>query len=248
MAGNGSQGNKESPLFYKNPVPLQAERHSDYYLNTHAGLGFAANTNAVPINASEFMAVGRHYPIVFAGDKDVTPLAVLGLRESENLLLDDQGRWRDGLYVPAYIRRYPFIFMTDEVADKFTLCLDEDAEAVSQNGEGEPLFVSGEPSVMAKQALDFCTAFQREATATKLLASAVKGQDLLIPSTVNLHRDDLGDLSLGGIQVVDENKFNQLDNEIFLEWREKKILALVYIHLFSMGNWEQLAKRIPVVS
>ena len=205
---NGSGQAPRLPLFYKKPVPLQLERHAAYRVNSQAGFGFAADANAVPINAAEFLAAARHHPIVFAAGDEATPLVVLGLRDGENLSLDEQGKWRTGVYIPAYVRRYPFIFMSAEGDDRFTLCIDEDAEAVTEEGDGEPLFVSGEASLMANRALEFCTAYQREAAVTQALAVAIKEQDLLTASSVNLSGQKLGDLSLGGFQVVDEKKFN----------------------------------------
>jgi hypothetical protein len=99
------------PLFYQRPEPLRADQHAAYRLVSKPDFKFAAKTNAVPIMASEFVAAARHYPIVFAGTP-VMPAAVLGF-EQFNLFVDDEGLWQDSrTYIPAYVRRYPFTFIT----------------------------------------------------------------------------------------------------------------------------------------
>lgn len=246
MANNGSQ-HIEGPLFYKRPVPLQAERHANYRIDTSLGVGFAARANAVPITVAEFSHVARHYPIVFAGGENPAPAAVMGLRQEENLFVDGEGRWALGCYVPAYIRRYPFIFSEDTENNRFTLCIDEGADAVIEgDGEGEPLFVGGQPSAFTNKALEFTTAFQREAAMTREFVAELLKHELLTAATAQFHRSDLGDVSLGGFKVIDEKKFNALDDEIFIGWRPRGVLPLFYAQLISMGNWEQLAARVPV--
>ena len=43
--------------------------------------------------------------------------------------------------------------------------------------------------------------------------------------------------------VIDENKFNELSDKDFLEWRTKGWLPLVYFHMASMFNWPVLVDR-----
>src|SRR5579864_3791079 len=71
---------------------------------------FCRRVNAVPITYSEFGVACRDYPLAFITTdqgKTFTPVAVLGVGGGENLFLK-AGRWDDAVYVPAYVRRYPF--------------------------------------------------------------------------------------------------------------------------------------------
>ena len=101
--------------------------------------GFAKDVNSVPLLASEFDLSSTEYAIVFSGEgKDVMPAALLGIRDQENLYVDESGAW-NAKYIPAFVRRYPFVFSTQD-KNTFNLCLDEDFPGVNRKGVGERLF------------------------------------------------------------------------------------------------------------
>jgi hypothetical protein len=112
------------PLLYKRPRPLLSDQDGDLSLRPNTGYGFAAAANAVPLMAAEFLGACRHIPIVFADGAVPQPSALLGLRSGENLMVGPDGSWVDSCYIPAYIRRYPFIFSEDGNRSEFTLCID----------------------------------------------------------------------------------------------------------------------------
>lgn len=138
------------PLFYEQPRPLAPGAHANLSLAGNTGFGYAAKTNAVPLVATELPTACRHFPIVFTDGDQPTPVAVLGVRGQENLFVDAQGQWRAGAYIPAYVRRYPFIFMENEDRSQFTLCVDEKAASVVE-GRDNPFFdEAGEPTDLAR--------------------------------------------------------------------------------------------------
>ncbi|MBV9523080.1 MAG: SapC family protein [Alphaproteobacteria bacterium] len=119
------------PLFYKNPRPLDPARHSAMSLKTEMNFGFARTTNSVPLNVVEFFTAARHFPIVFMTEPFPSALAVLGVRQDENLFVDERGQWQNDSYIPAYVRRYPFIFFESDDRQTLSLCIDEAAGAPS---------------------------------------------------------------------------------------------------------------------
>jgi hypothetical protein len=228
------------PLFYRKPRPLDARVHSKKQLKRDVDFSFASGTNSVPINSVEFALVQRSYPIVFSADATPAPLAVMGLRNSENLFVDDKGQWATGHYVPAYVRRYPFIFMEGPDGLQFLLCIDEDSKFVTESG-GTSLFeADGKPSQLTQNALNFCSAFQGNHVQTREFGEALKQHNLLVENQANATIAGAEKVSLGGFRIVDEQRFNALPNEVFLEWRSKGWLHLVYSHLMSMANWANL--------
>jgi hypothetical protein len=146
------------PLFYKSPRLLLANAHTGCGIEPAMDFDFAAETNSVPIGAEEFYEAQAHYPIVFTATEPVVAIAVLGLEQNRNLFVDSDKKWLPRAYVPAYVRRYPFVFITSG-GDNFVLGIDEEATSFSRTG-GEPLFEGGEPSAITKRALDFCSAFE----------------------------------------------------------------------------------------
>ena len=184
---------------------------------------------------------------MFSGEAVPVPLAVMGLRNSENLFVDEKGAWAPNAYVPAYVRRYPFIFMEGKDGLQFILCIDEDSGFLTE-GEGNILFEpDGKASALGQNALNFCSAFQGNHVQTREFGEALKKHSLLVENQANATIAGIEKVSLGGFKIIDEQRFNSLPNEVFLEWRSKGWLHLVYSHLMSMANWaglvDQAARR-----
>ncbi len=233
-------GGGQLPLFYRRPVPLSAERHGGKSMVGEADYRFAAEATAVPVNTVEFTMLTKHYPIVFAPESPPTPLAVLGLKQGRNLFVDKDGAWRPRSYVPAYVRRYPFIFMTGPDQLQYVLCLDEGSDLVVDDG-GRPFFDGdGKPTDLTQNALKFCSAFQGLFEATREFGAALAEHDLLVENRADITLKGGDRMQLGGFKVIDEGRFNALPGEVFLEWREKGYLPLVYAVFASASNWGHL--------
>jgi SapC. len=230
------------PLFYKSPRPLLADRDGDRSLRTEVSLAFAAGTNSVPLMAAEFTAACKHYPILFTDTAAAQPVALLGLRAAENLFVDADGRWEEGAYIPAYVRRYPFIFLESADKSEFTLCIDEAADAVIE-GRDNPFFVDGQPTELTGNALTFVKEFQAQGVFTAEFAQAVVDAGLLVDKRADISLVNGERLSLAGFKVIDEVLFNQLPAEELLAWRERGWLGLVYAHLISISSWTGLVDR-----
>jgi len=242
-AGKGEAPVRGSlPLFYSRPEALTADRHANLGLKKDSGFAYSASTNSVPLNLVEFVAAMKSYPIVFVGEEAVTPVALLGIRTAQNLFVDGDGLWEADCYVPAYVRRYPFIFSDIPGREGFALCVDRGAASVVEEG-GDPFFADGQPTELVDRALEFCRAYQQHHNATQELCREIIANDLLADrqATVALRSGER--LSLGNFKVIDEQKFNALADETFLEWRRKGLVPAVYWHLASLANWNTLAAR-----
>lgn len=230
------------PLFYQRPTPLDPVRHAGKRLRRNAGFSFAARTNSVLLTAAEFPAALRFYPIVFTVANPAMPLALLGVTSESNLFVDAAGAWRAHTYVPAYVRRYPFAFIESGDRKAFTLCVDEVSPFLTE-GDGEPFFVDGKPSTLTEQALRFCTEFQGLFQGTQAFAEALAGSGLLIERQADFRSPAGKQASLSGFRIVDEQKFNELPDETFLDWRKRGWVHLVHAHLFSLANLNDLFER-----
>lgn len=229
------------PLFYKKPRPLNTTTDANHSLARNTGYGFAAQTNSVPLLVSEFVAAAKHYPIVFPNN-GVQPIALLGLRNNQNLFVDSEQRWAASHHIPAYVRRYPFILLENEDRSQFTLCIDEASPALVAGTEN-PFFKDENPTDLTNQALDFCRAFQGEYDQTLEFAQAVADADLLVENHANISLDSGEKLSMGGFRVIDEKRFRELPDATFLNWRDRGWLHLVYCQLMSTSNWNRLIER-----
>lgn len=232
------------PLFYSDPQPLDGEKHKDYGLIENFGLGFTTGVNAVPINLVEMPQISHHYPIAFSPDDSATPVAILGLRDNENLFLTDEGNWKTQGYIPAYIRRYPFIFSEIEGSDQLSLCVDMDSNVVTKDG-GQPFFdKDGKPTELSKNALEFCKSYHAAAQQTIELSKALLEHDLLIERQAEINLYNSQKINFSGFRIVDEKKFGELDDSVFLEFRKKGWLPYLYAHLFSGAQWQNLTRLL----
>lgn len=236
-------GSPPMPTLYRRPVPLDPERHQRLSLKEGGGFDFARSAGAMVLTAGEFAAAARHYPIVFAGDDPVVPMAVLGVRTDHNLFVDARGDWSRGAYIPAYARRYPFIFMENADKSRLTLCIDEASELVAES-DVRPLFRDGQRTDLLERALEFCTAYQRDFETTRPFTAALVAHDLLVPNRADLRTASGESFAVTGFRVIDEAKFNQLPDAEFLEWRRRGWIGLVYCHFLSAGTWPALLDQL----
>ncbi len=229
------------PLFYRAPSVLHSEAHANWHLKD-GDAAFAAQTPFVPIVVGEIGDASRHYPVVFAGDT-LAPVALLGLTDGENLFVEER-LWASDHYVPAYVRRYPFGFVSMPDSDRFALALDTASERlVRDGGEGSPLFEKGAPSPLTRQALQFCEAYQAEHEATRMFMEALRDQELLVEKRADATLVDGRRYALDGFKVVDADRFRDLDQAVIADWHRKGWLALVNLHLASLGRLSALMER-----
>lgn len=227
------------PLFYSNPVPLDAREHANLGLVKDFGLGFTKGVNAVPINMIEMPQICHHYPIAFSPDENATPVALVGLRDSENLFVNDKGEWMKDMYIPAYIRRYPFIFSEMAEGDQLTLCIDMDDKIISEKSD-QKFFEDEKPSQLSQSALEFCKSYHAAAQQTIEFSKELAASDLLVDRAAEINMGDDKKINFSGFRIIDEQKLAEMSDEKFIEWRQKGWLPFVYAHLFSGAQWQRL--------
>lgn len=234
------QTDQSLPLFYKEPQLLTVQQHADWRLKD-GDFRFAGAAIAVPIVAGEFNAALRDYPILFATSGDeVSPIVLFGMEEV-NLWVTD-GRWEQGAYVPAYVRRYPFVFVKH--GEQLALAIDAASGRFAQGGsEGVALFEDGKPSAITQDVLRFCDAFRADSDATTAFCQALKSKNLLVDQHANATLANGRTVAVGGFQVIDEARLTALDAGTIVEWHNKGYLALAHLHLASLGRFEQLFAR-----
>jgi hypothetical protein len=226
-----------NPMFYDKPVVLNVNEHAALRLKDEITAGFARNAVAVPLTLPEFALAARFYPICFSTETS-QPLAVMGVKEGENLFVTESGAWKAGTYVPAYIRRYPFI-LAEATTDQVMLAMQDDAEVLNPD-EGWNLFEEGKPSARALAALDFCRNYLAGVQATDAWVKAIGEAGLLVERKANFQPDVGEASSVRGFRTIDEAKLRALPDAVIGEWNRRDWLAPIFAHVQSMTQWPEL--------
>jgi|SRR5579872_4830357 len=227
------------PMFYKRPFALQAQVHSEVSLKRGTNYRFAAQTNAIPLTVQELSQAQRDYPIVFTNEPIPMPMAVVGLQDQANLYVEPDGRWRRGAYVPAYVRRYPFLFSEQLGSADLTLCVDEGSDLIEAASEN-PFFRDGKATEITQKALEFCLAYQRNHEATRDFGRTLAQVELLIPRDATVKLPSGENIVVRGFKMIDEAKFNTIPADTFRDWRGKGWISHIYAHFLSLGAWDRL--------
>lgn len=231
----------QPPLLYKKPRPLHLQEHAGLCLKQPPNFAFASGTIAVPVLVGEFLTAAQDYPIVFGPGNPAVPVIFMGLRQGENYFIQPDGSWLPGAYIPAYLRRYPFLLVESPAARRRVLFVDEAAPMLSRDG-GTPLIADGKLTETANAALKFSEAYAVDQENTRQFAEAIAEHDLLETRNITLALPK-GKITLQDVRVISPRKFEELPDSVYLEWRKKRWLFPAYAHFQSGLNWQRLVMR-----
>lgn len=232
-------------MMYKDVAPVNKQRHAKWTISGTERFDFARTTNSVPLTAVEFPSASLEFAIVFTKAEDgLVPIAVLGVRSQENLYVNGEGKWQ-ARYVPAFIRRYPFVFSTSDGGETLTLCLDEAYEGCSQEGKGERLFNdAGENSPYLEKVVQFLREYQNHFRRTQVFCKKLEELNLLEPMGAQFKTPGGQSGTLNGFFVVSREKLKKLPAEKLAELARTDELELIYLHINSMHNLSETVKKL----
>jgi hypothetical protein len=234
------------PLFYNGIEPLNSTQHAKMKVRPLLSMAQLGRTHAIPVTVDEFTLVQRHYPIVFAVGESAVPIALMGLNEGVNVFLDEDGRALDpSIYIPAYVRRYPFLLARLRPdSDELSLCFDPTADAVGDFAEGEALFNGDQPSDATKAILQFCEQFEAAGQRTAAFVDDLVKADLLMDGEVAIQPEGYSQpFVYRGFKMVDEEKLRNLRGDELRKMNQSGFLALIHAHLFSLSEMRTIFSR-----
>lgn len=236
--------------FYQKVVALNSDVHRNLrFAASETNFSFVRDTTAVLLAGVEFAEAGREYPIVFirGQDKQMRPVALLGVREGENLFVDEQGKW-DARYIPAFVRRYPFVMAEAGANGQLVVCMDESCPALNAK-HGELLInAEGKLEPRMNEVMQFLQNFQREFARTELVTRQLDELGLLIQQGARFDTDTGHTFQLNDFYLIDEAKFGQIADDKLPQLFRSGALGMVYLHLASLGNMRKLLDRLSANS
>ncbi|MBD3761033.1 SapC family protein [Sphingomonadaceae bacterium G21617-S1] len=225
------------PLFYNDLQPLSSQVHATWKARNLDKAEFFAKAHAVPLTIEEFIPAQRFYPIVFSAGADPVPLALFGLNEGANVFTDENGMPTSNIYVPAYVRRYPFMLARLRPdSDDLSLCFDGTAGILGEFEDGVPLFEGTEPSDATKNTLSFCEQFEQSGMQTNQFVQELVQNKLLTDGEVTIEQEGGGKPFIyRGFQIVAEDRLKELRGDVLRKMTQSGLLPLIYAHLFSLS-------------
>jgi hypothetical protein len=244
MASTAPQ-NAGLPLLYRDLVPLSSIDHVTWKARSLDSLAFAKGEHAIPVTVDEFALAQRHYPIIFSVGDNPVPLALMGLNEGMNTFVDDQGKVTEAVYLPAYLRRYPFLLAKlRPEAEELSLCFDPTAGIVGEFDEGEALFADGQPTEAVTRVLSFCQEFEESGMKTGQFMAELAEHGLLMEGEVSIQPEgENPPFVYRGFQMVDETKLRDLRGDVLRKMMQSGMLPLIHAHLFSLQTMREIFGR-----
>jgi hypothetical protein len=234
---------------YREPQLLDSNLHRHKKLKGVSDMSMTKNMHAVFLTATEFPQAALDFPIIFIntgeklanGKALISPVALLGLTANENLRLDG-GRW-DARYVPAFIRRFPFLTARVQGAEAPGVFVDA-AFSGFNDTEGEPLFdADGKPTEALKGIITFLQRFDEEQQRTRIFCERLAGLDILKEMQADATMPNGETVKVEGFMIIDEEKLNALPDATVVELHRSGMLMLMQVHLISMSNMRDLMQR-----
>jgi len=237
--------NNPLPLLFSDLMPLSSVEHASWKARASEALPAFARQHAIPLTIDEFAVAQRYYPIVFSAGENPVPLALMGLNEGVNTFVDSEGKLTEQVYVPAYVRRYPFLLARlREDTDELSLCFDPSAGTIGPFEDGDPLFVDGQPSEAVKAILGFCEQFEQAGQRTTAFMQELTNAGLLMDGEVSIQvAENDQPFVYRGFQMVNEEKLRDLRGDSLRKMMQSGLLPLVHAHLFSLGIMREIFAR-----
>lgn len=227
------------PIFYKDLVPLNSNEHAKFKTRSMDNAKFMEGQHAVPLTVEEFVLASRFYPIIFSASDTPVPLALMGMNEGVNTFMDAEGKFNSPVYLPAYIRRYPFMLARLRPdSEELSLCFDPTSDAVGEfkKNEGEALFdKENTPTETTQNILKFCEEFERAGAQTHAFVEELTKLGLLMDGEVSIQQDgNENPFIYRGFRMVNEEKLRELRGDELRKMNQSGMLPLIYAHLFSL--------------
>ena len=239
-----------APDSYSQYVPVDRNRLKDLGISEASQQQFAATRNTTPLNIIEFFQALPYFPIAFLSQQNGSymPCAILGLNLGENLFTDDNGKWQDGVYSPAYIRRYPFItevITNDKLGSNgndLTRPIFVDEAALVKNAPA--LFIANGVATPEWETIEsFISDYVSAENQSLLFTQKLVDLKLLEPFDAQIHPNQGEMTRLKGLYRINEGKLNKLPAKVVKDLMQSGELSRIYAHLISLENFAKLLDR-----
>ncbi|SMP07414.1 SapC protein [Desulfurobacterium pacificum] len=231
-------------MLYKDVEVLNSKKHKGFKLKEVKSFEEFKPLNSCVALVSEFREACKFYPIVFMNTPEgFMPVFLLGVER--NVFIDENGRWTKDYYIPAFVRRFPFILVEDKNSGnggERKLFVGVDRRFLVKDGEGKELFnEEGKETEFLKSAARFLSAYDKDYQLTVEFASELQRLNLLQGMEATVKKGNDKTVVIKNLFVVDEVRLSKLNKEQVFDLFKKGFMGAVYAHLISLANFSKLA-------
>jgi len=224
------------------PVQLDNNTHRDLRIVTTRGAAWGDDLMATPVFPNEFRDAQAYYPIVFQpadNGPGMQPVALLGLRQGENLFLEPHG-W-DAPYIPLALERGPF--MIGRAGTEMTVHVDMDSPRIGR-GEGEAVFMPhGAATDYLERVNSVLAAIHQGVEATAPFVATLMRHDLIESFALDIEAADGSQNRLAGFSTINEERLARLDASAIVELHAQGWLVAIFMVVASMTHFRDLIER-----
>lgn len=213
---------------------------------------YGDNDMSVVTFPQEFRAIQNEYPIFFQKNAETgkfIPIALMGLRQNENLFLSEQG-W-DAQYIPVSVKRRPFLIgiqppQPGQEPSQPTkmVYVDMDNPRVSET-QGEPVFLPhGGYSPYLESVVDLLEYIQYGTELNEQFVDALLAQELLEVVALEITLKNGERHNLAGLYTINEDKLAALQGSAVTALHSKGFMECIYMVLASHANVVKLIARV----
>ena len=224
------------------PELLDNITHKKLRIITSRGVAWGDGHMSCIAVPDEFRKLQAHYPIVFQknGEGALQPVAMLGLRDGQNLFLKGD-RW-DAHYIPLAAQHSPF--MIGHSGGDLKMLIDMASPRISQGAQGEAVFLpQGGTTEFVEHANSVLATLHAGLLATPDFLSALAAHDLLEPFVLEVEHPDGSMGRLVGYYTVHEERFSALSASTIGVLHEAGFLQPIFMAMASMSNFHDLIVR-----
>ena len=230
---------------FKKPT-LLTKNDKDITFSSLKNYKHARNLGAIALNHKELSEASKHYPLFFVKDgESFSPIALLGVDNSHNLFVSKNGEWSKGKYIPTLARLYPFVFTKTDKNDDKSVSIAYDKEFDGLNNGGER-FLNDDSSLtdFGSKVMKFSEETFSALNQTGQMLSVINDLNLLEQVDITLGKGSEKEHKITGLFQVNPNKINDLNDENLLKITKSGTLHLIYNHLDSLTNFDNLANKL----
>ena len=225
---------------------LYKDKHRQLRIKTGYGAALGDAVMYAMTYPMEFRDIQSCYPILFTKDPNTGGFfaaAVLGFEADQNLFLQDDG-W-DASYVPAILRRQPFLIATggDGGNENPVVSLDLNHPRVSQD-EGEAMFDSnGNPTEFLNRKIALLDKLHHGLQHGNGFVDTLLKHELLEQITLDIAFNDGSKKSVQGFYTIAEERLYQLQGDVLELLNQAGYLQPVFMAVASMSRMRDIIER-----